>query len=1198
MTDPASGRPLTRHPAFWVVVALLAAASITFSARYFAEAFPVAGVELEMDREGALEAARALAERHDWGPDGYRQAASFTDPEPEVRVYVELEAGEDDSLRRLREEGGYHPYRWLVRHFREGETREVTVRFTPAGAPWGFRLTIPEDEAGAALPPAEARTLAEEAAAAYWAIDPAAFELVESSQETRPAGRVDHTFLYRLEGVVIEDAEFRLRLRVAGDVLSEVTHSVRVPEAFSLRYAEMRTANTRLALGASFVFLALFLVVGCGGGIFYLLRTRWLEWRAPLAWGAVVATVMALAVLNQLPLAWMGYDTALPASTFLLQQLGTAAFILVVGTAFLAAIFMAAESLGRRAFPRHPQQWRFWNPDVARSGPILGRTVGGYLVAAIEIGFVVAFYMWAMRREGWWMPSEALIQPDLVASYFPWLTAVSIALFSGFWEESLFRAVPIAGAALIGARFGGKRWWILGALLLQAAVFAAAHADYPQQPSYARLAELFLPALFWGVLYIWFGLVPVILAHAGYNLTLISIPIWTSAAPGIWVDRALIIVLGLVPLWIVLYHIWRKGYRPELPEWAWHAAWTPPADGGAESAAEGRDAGARRDSAADSAAVGPEVAEPAAPGRDAPTAGAAAADRPVEAAAGAGEGFGPPAGSPPPPWTNRALLGCALVGGVLLLLGLRLTPDAPPLAIDRAEAESLAREALEARGIQLDEEWRALPATMGGPAATHRFVWEEGGPELYDALMGSYLREPGWAVRFARFTGPVEERAEQMRVELDARGGLWRLQHQLPEARDGASLEEEDARSLAAELLARELGESPAALEEVSAVATHRPDRRDWTFTWADEAAWPLERGDARLRVGLAGDALADRYRFVHTPEEWDREQQARSARMGILGGISSGFYFLLFGVGAVAGLVRWARGRFDLAAAGAGAAAAFLAFGLLLGNGLPQASQAFTTTQGYREQFLILAVGMGFGVAVLAAALGLNAGFVHRWARDAGFAKGWAGGVGGSAPSPAAAGIALGLLIAGLRWAAVALGPRDLPVWPSYGGAGSFVPFLAPVPSPAVSLIAYGLFLLLVLVGLDRFTAGWSRRRGAAAVGILLAGLAMPGPTVADAAWGWLLVGVVSAFGLFLLYRVTRTLGLGVIPWMVATALGVGAVGQLLFRAYPGAVVGGVLALVVLAAMAWGWARLLERPERATAVAPPVAAEAARVGG
>ena len=90
-------------------------------------------------------------------------------------------------------------------------------------------------------------------------------------------------------------------------------------------------------------------------------------------------------MINQLPLEWMAYDTALPRSTFLAQQAAFVIASLIGFSAFFALSFMAAETLTRRAFGDHPQLWRAWSrrspsgDDAAAPGAsvqILGRTVG------------------------------------------------------------------------------------------------------------------------------------------------------------------------------------------------------------------------------------------------------------------------------------------------------------------------------------------------------------------------------------------------------------------------------------------------------------------------------------------------------------------------------------------------------------------------------------------------------------------------------------------------------------------------------------------------------------------------------------------------------------------------------------------------------------------------------------------------------
>ena len=85
------------------------------------------------------------------------------------------------------------------------------------------------------------------------------------------------------------------------------------------------------------------------------------------------------------------------------------------------------------------------------------------------------------------------------------------------------------------------------------------------------------PALLWGVTYLHFGLVPTILAHFTYNLSLISLPLFASAAPGVVLDRAAVVAAGLVPLLVVLRARRKVGARAVAPEWAYNRAWRPPA---------------------------------------------------------------------------------------------------------------------------------------------------------------------------------------------------------------------------------------------------------------------------------------------------------------------------------------------------------------------------------------------------------------------------------------------------------------------------------------------------------------------------------------------------------------------------------------------------------------------------------------------
>jgi hypothetical protein len=225
-----------------------------------------------------------------------------------------------------------------------------------------------------------------------------------------------------------------------------------------------------IGIGGSLVMLVLYGVGGIAFGLFVLTRQRWVLWRQPAIWGAVVALAQTGASINDWPLAWMQYDTALSTRSFVARQIAFVVIELVANATMFSLSFMAAESLGRRAFPKHPQFWRLWGRDAGRSREVMGRTLAGYLLVPVFIAYEVALYFFATRTLGWWTPSEALFNPDVLAAYAPWFSAIAKSFQAGFWEESLFRAVPIAGAALIGDRLGNRRLWIVIAFVVQAAI--------------------------------------------------------------------------------------------------------------------------------------------------------------------------------------------------------------------------------------------------------------------------------------------------------------------------------------------------------------------------------------------------------------------------------------------------------------------------------------------------------------------------------------------------------------------------------------------------------------------------------------------------------------------------------------------------------------------------------------------------------
>ncbi|MDX2192897.1 MAG: type II CAAX endopeptidase family protein, partial [Gemmatimonadales bacterium] len=563
------------------LLALLAAAAIAAGAwavRQFPTAFPLVTLDLRMDRARALADAEALRVRDGLGPpEAPRNAVRF-DRDLDAQTFIELEGGGRARYQALMARDLYQPFQWNVRFFRPGDPREATLRFAPDGRPYGFVEKLPEAAPGPALAADSARRLAT-AALGRWGVDTAPYTLVESGRELRPSGRADHTFTWERGDAEIGAGTLRVRAVVSGDRVTEVTRFVRVPEAFARRYQQMRALNDGIATGASFVILVLYGLVGLGGGLLWLLRRRALLWPPALRWGLAIGTANGLAYLAQWPLLWSGYDTAVDAGTFATQQ-GLIAAAMAVGMGMLLAVsFAVAEGLTRAAFPARTQLWRLWARDVAPAPEVGAHTLVGYLLVPLFFAYVVAFYAVATRVLGWWSPADTLINPDVLASWVPWLSALAPSLQAGFWEECLFRAVPLAGAALLGERFGRRGAWLAGAMVVQALVFGAGHANYPAQPGYARVVELIVPSLLFGWIYLRLGLLAGIVMHFVYDVVWFALPLFTLDAPGVGLQRALLVGGALVPVLMLALRRAQAGAVPAVPDDARNGAWAPPAAG-------------------------------------------------------------------------------------------------------------------------------------------------------------------------------------------------------------------------------------------------------------------------------------------------------------------------------------------------------------------------------------------------------------------------------------------------------------------------------------------------------------------------------------------------------------------------------------------------------------------------------------------
>ncbi len=1109
-------KSLFQKPIFWILHCSLFIAALLFSIRYYPMAFPMVDLTIKMDRTQALTSARALASKNQWGPTAYQQAAGF-ESDQQTQTFIELAGGGKKVLANLMNQKLYFPYTWVVRHFKESKINETRIAFTPDGEFNGFQQVLPETLPGAALPQNDALKVAETAATTSWGLSLADYQLVEKSSSTLPSKRVDHSFIYERKNLQIgegdQQGKFRLALTVGGDRLIGIRNYIEVPAAFTRKYGEMRSANNTIAAMSSAAILVLYAFGGCFFGLFYLARKRWVVWKAPLIAASGVAFAMALERLNQFPLAWMGYDTAVPRTAMIVKTFLSAGLVFLSEFLILSLSFMAAESLSRLAFPKQPQLWKIWKPENASTLQILGRTLGGYLAVGIFFAYVVAIYLIGSKYFGWWSPSDVLFQPDALAAYLPWFTPIANSLHAGFWEESLFRAVPLSCAALLGNRFGHRKSWLALGFVVQALIFASAHANYPAQPSYARVLELIPVSILFGTIFINFGLLPGILLHFIFDTTAFAIPLFASSSPRIWIDQMMVVGVALIPLWIILWARIREGRWKQLSLHSLNTGWTPRERSSNEEQKHRERTQFRL--------------------------------------------------------TQGWVRAIQILGVVSLIawFGLfRFESDTWNLNVGREDAIQTSKAEWKKQGVDLSAEWVAQASLSTGLTLADEFIWKTSGQSSFRSLIGSYLYPPIWVVRFVRFNTDVAEREEFYQVAIARDHQFIHTRHQFPEARPGASITDAEARTLTLNYIENHYPGLRNSLQEISSSDIKQPHRIDWQFVFRNPSV-PLKEGEARISISISGNQITSYSPFIFIPEDWVRQERNEKTYIRIVTTVCFSILALIAFAALVVAVIRWTQKKFDTPLF-------WKTFGTLIGingvifcNDLQSSFAQFSTIEPRSHQILSL---FGFGVIRIIATAAMPAilmGYLsfalrpslERFAQAQG--KPW---------SEIVTGLSLGIVLRAVFSGLDLLIPPESPRIPQFSALVGSLIYLECL-TPLLYFFMIGLLLLIIYQGLERWTHDWTQRRKLGALGLFILSFVLCG-TQAHSFSSWIAMGALSGVFLSFLFLTVFRDQPRLIPLTLGSVYILGQVKQLEMRAFPQVTGVAILTILLIGAATWIW--------------------------
>jgi len=470
-------------------------------------------------------------------------------------------------------------------------------------------------------------------------------------------------------------------------------------------------------------------------------------------------------------------------------------------------------------------------------------------------------------------------------------------------------------------------------------------------------------------------------------------------------------------------------------------------------------------------------------------------------------------------------------------------------------------------------------------------VAEKAGNDRRKALVGTYLPAPRWYVRAAKFEGDVADRAEEWQLAVTA-ARETRVQHQVPEGRPGASLEENVARQIAQEALAARTGLkiTERQAREISAHPQKLKARTDWTFTFTDTTIPPLERPlssfpsvanslsvlEPRIDVVVAGSEVVRVGRYVHVPEDWERAERAANTRNTILR-IGSGLVFGgLLVAAAVLGVIAWSRGRYAPRLFFTTAALMLAASIADAANGWPTVLASLQTALPLGLQILGV-VGIGLVALTMTSSLaGLAIGALpHRLANAGEIAE----------RDALRLGIAAGAFGAAVAFAAAALRTPEWAGAPAVGPLGAYVPVLAVAIDPIAGFITRLAVLGSLFAFVQVWTAGWTRGRALGGIAIAAAGFLSAGAPPGIHLGGWALGGRVTAAGMLAAFVTLLRADLTMVPLTLGTMMAIGVLAGGAQRPFPGALAGSILAAIVLGVVSWWWFRALRRARAGVAL-------------
>lgn len=512
------------------------------------DVFPSASIDLKVSRPDILRMSEDWARKLHYKPDDAIRSTIFAHDDA-AKTFLEYELGlaQANSLMKDRIPVWY----WSTRMCRPLQLEEMSVALSPSGKLISFDRKLENDRAMPAMDHNAAKQLAIDFAEKEAGVPLAGFKPVEDGSVSQP-NRTDHYFTWEDTTTDFKGAHLRVYEYVSGNELTTFNYYLYRPERWMRKFSELRSYNHALEQVAS-IFYSLFNIATFF--VFVWAFTHGLiRWRFAFGLGLLMAGIDFAESVNSMPVSIHGYPTTMSFRGFIVDTYVSAASSAVSQFVQTAMLVGAGEALYRLANPHKIALENFFKTAGLRTQQALQGLIAGHGMAGIHLGWVIFYYLLG-RPLGFWSPLEVQNVEDL-STTFPFFSAMNVGATAGLFEELTYR---VLGLFLLQRVLPG--FWLPN--LLQAAMWAFMHSNYPQEPPYARGLELTAVGVFYGFMLKQFGLVSCIVSHFVFDTFLGVTPLLSSSEPTLQTTAVLAVAPFVVALAVAFILQRRYGRKPE-----------------------------------------------------------------------------------------------------------------------------------------------------------------------------------------------------------------------------------------------------------------------------------------------------------------------------------------------------------------------------------------------------------------------------------------------------------------------------------------------------------------------------------------------------------------------------------------------------------------------------------------------------------